>query len=115
MGSFKIGEHTLQGNFRSVVGTAEVGEPEPAHTVGTPGAQNGVGGLIIGEVAGGTEDTLFENIGIRAAHEPFAIMVGLKNEQVGMAHHVEHRGSDFAGIGDDAYATATGTEQIATR
>lgn len=66
MGSFEVCKHAVQGNFGRVVGAAEMGEPEPAHAIGTPRANDGLGGLIVGEMAVGAEDALLELVGIGA-------------------------------------------------
>ena len=75
VGVGEVGEHALEGEFGGVVGAAEVGEPEPAHTVGAPGLQYSFCCLIVGEVAGGAEDALLEVIGIGTAQESFAVVV----------------------------------------
>ena len=103
----------MEGDFGGVVGVAEVGKPEPAHAVGTPGTQDGVGCLGVGEVAGRAEDALFEDIGIGTTAQSFKIVIGFEDEQVGVAHDVEHDGGDFASVGDDADAATTGREQVA--
>lgn len=105
----------VEGEFGGVVGAAEVREPEPAHAVGTPGVQDGVRRLVIGEVADGTEDALLERLRVGAAQQALAVVVGLDDEQVGVADGGEDSVGDFATVGDDTDAAAGGAEQVAAR
>ena len=75
VGVGEVGEHALEGEFGGIIGAAEVGEPEPTYAVGAPGLQYSFCRLIVGEVAGGAEDTLLEVIGIGTAQEAFAVVV----------------------------------------
>lgn len=102
--------HAVQGQLWRVVGFAEVGQPEPANAVAAPGAEDGVGGLVVGEVTGGTENALFEVVGIGTAHEPLAVVIGLQDEHVGLEHGLEHGIGDFTTVNGDADAATTGAQ-----
>ena len=104
-----------EGEFGRVVGAAEVREPEPAHAVCAPGAQDGVRRLVVGEVAAGAEDALFERLRVGAAQQTLAVMVRFDDQQVGLTDGCEHSVRHFAAVDDDADAAAPGAEQVATR
>ncbi len=104
----------VEGESGRVVGAAEMREPEPAHAIGTPGLQDGVRRLVVGEVAGGTEDALLERLRIGDAQQTLAVVVGLDDEQVGMADGGQHGVGNLATIDDDADTAARGAEQVAT-
>src|SRR5690349_3283504 len=59
--------HAGESELWCVVGAAQVGQPEPAQPIATPGTQNSLGGLGIGEMSGWTENALLEVIGIGTA------------------------------------------------
>lgn len=54
----EICAHTIESKLRGVIGAAEMGQPEPAHTISAPGIQDCLTSLIIGKVTCGTQDAM---------------------------------------------------------
>ena len=63
----------IQCQARGVIGAAQVREPDPAHGIASPGAQEGLRRLVVGEMTSRTENALLQRIRIGAAQQFFAV------------------------------------------
>ncbi len=58
IGCCEICAHTIESEFGGVIGAAEMGQPEPAHTISTPGVQDGLTSLVIGKMTRGAQNAV---------------------------------------------------------
>src|SRR5258708_1882283 len=112
--SLQTGTNSFESKPGGIISAAKMRQPQPAYAIMTPGTQNGVSGLIVREMALTAKNALFEEQGIGTTQEPFTIMVGFQNEQVGQANHSQHGRSYLATISHKANTTTTRAQQIAT-
>ena len=74
--------HTSQGKFGRIIRSAEMSQPEPAHTIRPPCAKYGIGGLCIREMARIAQNALLEMLRIGSTQKAFAVMIRFQDEQV---------------------------------
>lgn len=71
------------------------------------------GGVLIGKMSLGTQNSLLEIVGIRAAAQGFDVMIGLQEHQVHAGQNLLGFVRDIAGVGQQSHGAVGGIDPIA--